>query len=516
MSVPELASRIMYRWKRQRLGAFVLMAMLGPMVTGLAGQASAQATPAAGRTANSPLIAVVSLNSQRVTVYSARGKMLEAPVSTGMPGYETPAGIYSILQKRRDHYSNLYNDAAMPFMQRLTWSGIALHAGALPGYAASHGCIRMPYDFAGQLFGLTKRGMRVLVTRHDMSPVDFAHPALFKPAPVKLAPAEEQALDSLHLSSAQSGAQLVNASVTPALTRRSIAAAKEAAAEAAAKKADEARRAAGRIERNAEVFEDALDTAESAKRRAAARIAEAELLSGNSSAFAQEMKDIKAKAQERLAAAQAQIDAIYAEGKAQIDAARAARAESKAAEAAKVAAQKEAALAAGVPVSVFISRKTQRLYVRRAFEPLFESEVTISKPSAAIGTIVFTATNWTDDDAELRWIALSMSPQAGSGFSRQRGEPAQTNPNAAKAALDRISIPQDAIDRISELISPGSSLIVSDEGLSKETGDATDFVVTMSGELQGGISRRRLNPNLARDDNDLFSPGGLSTFFSWW
>jgi hypothetical protein len=505
----------MYQWKRRRLGAFVLMAMLGPLAMGLASPASGQTAPSStARTANAPLIAVISLNSQRVTVYSARGKMLEASVSTGKPGYETPAGIYSILQKRRDHYSNLYNDAAMPFMQRLTWSGIALHAGDLPGYPASHGCIRMPYDFAGQLFGLTKRGMRVLVTRHDMSPVDFAHPALFKPAAVKLAPAEEQAFGNLHLSSTQNGAQLVNASVAPALTRRSLAAAKEAAAEAAAKKADEARRAAGRAERNAEAFEDALDTAESAKRRAAARIAEAELLSGNS-AFAQEMKDIKAKAQERLAAAQAQIDAIYAEGKAQIDAARAARAEAKAAEAAKVAAQKEAALAAGVPVSVFISRKTQRLYVRRAFEPLFESEVTISKPSAAIGTIVFTATNWTDDDAELRWIALSMSPQPGSG-PRQRGEPAQTSPDATKAALDRISIPQDAVDRISELISPGSSLIISDEGLSKETGDATDFIVTMSGELQGGISRRRLNPSLARDDNDLFSPGGISSFFSWW
>ncbi len=141
----------------------------------LTGQADAQGSfdPGRFRGAHTPLIVVVSLNSQSVTVYSARGKLLEAPVSTGMPGYETPVGIYSVLQMRRDHYSNLYNDAPMPFMQRLTWSGIALHAGDLPGYPASRGCIRMPYDFAGQLFELSKRGTRVVVVRGDVSPGRF-------------------------------------------------------------------------------------------------------------------------------------------------------------------------------------------------------------------------------------------------------------------------------------------------------------------------------------------------------
>lgn len=508
----------MYQLKRRRLGALVLKTMLGLMVMTLAGPANAQGSAEKSRTANTPLIAVVSLNSQRVTVYSARGKMLEAPVSTGKPGYETPAGIYSILQKRRDHYSNLYNDAAMPFMQRLTWSGIALHAGDLPGYPASHGCIRMPYDFAGELFQLSKKGMRVLVTRHDMSPVDFSHPALFKPGPIQPqpAPGDDQPPGNMHLSSAQGGAQLENAAVVPPPTRRSIAAAKEAAAEAAAKKADEVRRAAARIEREAESVEDALYEAESAKRRAKARIEEADNLMASSSAFAQELKDLKTKAQERLAAAQAQIDAVYAEGKTQIDAARAARQEVKAAEAAKVAAQSEAVLAAGRPVSVFISRKTQRLYVRRAFQPLFESAVTIRKPNAPIGTTIFTAVNWTTDDAELRWSALSMYPA--SGFSRQRGEPARTSPDAAKAALERISMPQEAIDRINELISPGSSLIISDEAMSsKETGEATDFVVLMGGEPQGGVARRRADPYAVRGDDDgPFSPGGSFNFFPWW
>ena len=167
-------------------------------------------------------MAVVSLRSQRVTVYGARGKMLEAPVSTGKPGYETPAGIYSILQKRRDHFSNLYNDAAMPFMQRITWSGIALHAGDLPGYPASHGCIRMPYGFAAELFELTKKGMRVVVMRDDMAPVEFAHPALFKPGPGQPAADDDRAPANVHLSSVQGGAHLETAASVPILSRRAL------------------------------------------------------------------------------------------------------------------------------------------------------------------------------------------------------------------------------------------------------------------------------------------------------
>src|SRR5689334_2803947 len=117
-----------------------------------------------------PLMAIVALREQRISIYDADGKILQAPVSTGQTGYETPAGIYSVIQKEAEHHSNLYDDASMPFMQRITWSGIALHAGPLPGYAASHGCVRMPHDFARRLFDLTKVGMRVIVARHDVVP----------------------------------------------------------------------------------------------------------------------------------------------------------------------------------------------------------------------------------------------------------------------------------------------------------------------------------------------------------
>src|SRR5262249_34497577 len=137
----------------------------------------------APRAAGAPVMAIVSLRSQRVTIYDADGWMLRAPVSSGQRGRETPAGIFSVLQKEAEHYSNLYDDAYMPHMQRITWWGIALNGGPLPGYPASHGCIRMPYDFAERLFDQTRVGMRVIVAPRDVTPIEIAHPALFRANP---------------------------------------------------------------------------------------------------------------------------------------------------------------------------------------------------------------------------------------------------------------------------------------------------------------------------------------------
>ena len=132
------------------------------------------------RPAGEPIMAIVSLRDQQITVYDAKGWTMRAPVSSGQKGRETPAGIFSVLQKEAEHYSNMYDDAYMPHMQRLTWSGIALHGGPLPGYAASHGCIRMPYDFAERLFDATALGMRVIVVPGNVVPVAIDHPALFR------------------------------------------------------------------------------------------------------------------------------------------------------------------------------------------------------------------------------------------------------------------------------------------------------------------------------------------------
>ena len=191
------------------------------------------------RSPGEPLMAIVSLREQRITVYDAKGWILRAPVSSGTKGRETPAGIFSVIQKAEDHYSNLYHDGHMPHMQRITWSGIALHGGVLPGRPASHGCIRLPFDFAERLFGATAKGMRVIVAPTDVAPVELAHPLLFQPKP-------------------GAGA---------------LAASRIAEAQEAARKAAEARLAAGTALREARQATAPVRAAENLKRRAEAQLA---------------------------------------------------------------------------------------------------------------------------------------------------------------------------------------------------------------------------------------------------
>ena len=127
-----------------------------------------------------PLAIVISLPEQRAYVYRNGMRIGLSTVSTGRDGFETPSGIYTILQKDREHYSNRYDNAPMPFMQRLTWDGVALHAGSLPGYPASHGCIRLPPAFAEKLFEVTSPGTLVVVASQAFPP-QFVSPGLFSP-----------------------------------------------------------------------------------------------------------------------------------------------------------------------------------------------------------------------------------------------------------------------------------------------------------------------------------------------
>src|SRR6516162_2245499 len=148
--------------------AMVTLAAMAALTVLTADAAARQARPAteevAPREAGEPIMAIVSIKTQQVTFYDAEGWILRAPVSTGVTGRETPAGVFAVLEKNLVHHSSLYDDASMPHMQRLTWNGIALHGGPLPGYAASHGCVRMPFDFAKNVFGLTRVGMRVIIS----------------------------------------------------------------------------------------------------------------------------------------------------------------------------------------------------------------------------------------------------------------------------------------------------------------------------------------------------------------
>jgi L,D-transpeptidase catalytic domain len=425
----------------------------------------------ATRTAGEPIMAIVSLRSQRITIYDADGWIMRAPVSSGQAGRETPAGIFSVIQKDAEHHSNLYDDAYMPHMQRLTWSGIALHGGPLPGHPASHGCIRLPYDFAAHLFDLTKMGMRVIVAPSDVAPVSITHPVLFQP---------------------KSDA-------------RDVAAARLSEAEEATKKADQARLTAITASREVAQAAMPLRRMRNLKLREEERLADVDRSIG--SAYSIEAKKAaeaaKAISAAKIAELAAQLALAEAELQPKIDALAAARKAVVAAEAARAEATEAGhALARGPePVSVFISRKTQRLYVRQAFEPMFDIPVTIRDPDLPIGTHIFTAVKQGGGKGDVQWNVVSLvGSNVGVTETSYKALDAPANETglpSADAALDRIVIPEDTIDRIAQLVSPRSSLIISDEGSSSETGRSTEFVVVMTDEPQGGLAHRRRGPDIS-------------------
>ena len=430
----------------------------------------------ASRPAGEPIMAIVSLRDQQITVYDDQGWMMRAPVSSGQKGRETPAGVFSVLQKEAEHYSNMYDDAYMPHMQRLTWSGIAIHGGPLPGYPASHGCIRMPYDFAERLFDVTKLGMRLIVAPGSAMPVAIDHPALFQS---KIGPR--------------------------------VAAALAAAAEAdeATKKADQARLVAATAFRESTLSMASVRKTGNLKFKAETQLAATEraIASASSSEAKEQAEDAKAKITARIGELETQLTAGKAELQPKLDAVAAARDAAAAAERARVVAADASRKAARDlrPVSVFISRKTQRLYVRQAFQPIREAPVTIQDADRPIGTHIFTAMERNGD--AIRWSVVSLvggSPDGNEDHptgSAHKGRdksvavvPSDTK--GAKAALDRITIPQDALEFIAEKVSPRSSLIVSDEALSSETGNGTEFVVPLSNEPQGGLKMRHPSPQV--------------------
>ncbi len=427
----------------------------------------------ATRQAGAPILAVVSLQKQRITVYDAHGWILRAPVSSGQKGRETPSGVFSVIAKEREHYSNLYDDAFMPHMQRLTWSGIALHGGVLPGRPASHGCIRLPFDFAERLFDETRVGLRVIVAPTEAVPVEIVHPLLLRTKPETGVPA----------------------------------AARLAEADEAAKKDEQARGAAGQAYREAMQVMIPVRAAENLKTRAEARLAAAEtsLASASSADARQQAEDVRAKAAASLVELDVKLAAARDELQPKLDALAAAREAAKVAQAARAAAAQAARQAARElePISVLISRKTQRLSLRQASETVYESPVTIQDADRPIGTHIFTALESAGAAAATRWNVVSLESGRQRSAEIERRRPvAQADdrdvvsppgPDSAKAALDRIVIPQEALDRIAGM-TPRSSVIVTDEAVSPETGKGTDFVIVLSDEPQGGIKFRRRRP----------------------
>jgi hypothetical protein len=475
----------------RRRGAPVIAALAAMAVlTSLSSAATArQVHPAqakeaiAPRVAGEPIMAIVSIKSQQVTFYDSDGWILRAPVSTGIRERETPAGVFAVVEKDKDHHSTMYDDAWMPNMQRITWNGIALHGGPLPGYAASHGCVRMPYGFAEKLFDKTWIGMRVIIAPNDAAPVDFSHPALFEPNSEAIAAAPAKA---------------------ETLTRE--------AAEAT-KTADETKKAAATSARETAPLAASLRKLERLKKRADAELAMADKALG-----AAKSDTARARAEERRQKADAkakelgaQLDAAKSDATSKLDAAAAAKEAAKAAQARKVDTTKAASEAklALEPVSVYISRATQKLYVRRnthkpapdgggeVFDSTIEVPVTIRDPNRPIGTHIFTAVARAGNG--LRWTAVTID----SG-------------DDAKDALDRITIPQEVLDRIAPTAVPKSSIIVSDEPLSAETNYRTEFVAVLSNQPQGGfITRKPTPPADVMADGNSWDDGFGSLFQPW-
>jgi chemotaxis protein histidine kinase CheA len=437
-----------------------------------------------------PLFAVVSLADQHVTFYDANGLYARGLVSTGVPGFATPAGIFTVLEKERYHHSNIYSGAPMPWMQRLAWTGMALHEGAVhPGHTASHGCIRMQAAFAKDLFGVTNIGQRVVISPRDLTPADIVHARL--PVPKLQMPPAEAAQEK---PTAAKGGRLEPVAlelkteaqakpINPVEFAKAMkfAAAVKATAAAASKKAAQALLDSKPAEVRLAARE--VDIAEDALRRARAELEDATRVAGKA-----EGEEAQKKAAERKSAAEAKLSAAEAKAREAGEAKAAKDQEVAAAQAAvrdadaavaQAAAEAKQAVRRMEPVSIFITRKTGRLYVRQATERLFDLPVAIRDPDKPLGTHLFVATQPAGDGASLRWVSLSLPAAAEVHLrhhSSRRGhpahagetpEPAPTFPETASGALDRIEIPAEAVRRISELVWTGATLIISDVGMSE-------------------------------------------------
>jgi hypothetical protein len=387
-----------------------------------------------------PMEIFISINQQRLHFYSDGVHVADAPVATGVPGHLTPLGVFSVIQRDRYHHSNIYSNAPMPYMERITWSGVALHEGPGVGHQASHGCIRMPHDFAARLWMLPTMGMRVIIARPELQPLPFADPHLFvhKQAPANPTTAPTAALTTTQQSN-------------PAL-RTDVNGDPSAAPQASAK-------------------------------------ADAEKLppAGTSDPADQDKSGGPASAAPIVPPAPATPTAVHA--------ADGAFAASDGGDETQLPPFRPAKIADGNgPIAIFISRKTGRIYVRQNFTPVFDAPVKITDPEQAIGTHVFTAMDYLPDHSTFNWTVASLPGSQPRDIERRKyvrdghgrirhvrvvEHSASPAPPAAtpQQALARIEIPQDAIDQISQLIVPGSSLIISDQGLGPETGEGTDFIV---------------------------------------
>lgn len=439
----------------------------------------------------SPLIISVSLQNQKVRVFDANGLFAQSPVSSGMKGHSTPMGVFSVIQKHKFHHSNIYSNAPMPYMQRITWSGVAMHAGVLPGYPASHGCIRMPTAFAIKMWNWTKMGARVIVTPGEITPTSFSHPLLFTQKVIAQPVATEQPKVDVPIGvKGDKGADAGSRTETNLELRASVS---DAVAQAALHDQTHTADAAGTL--SAASTSDTISDA--AERAAIAGATPVDGVTGEVKSAEAELKPTETTAS---------TDAPKVETAKPVEP----KATDKPAEPVKAAdtpadeAKKDPTRLPGlsrpeVPkrtgqIAVLISRKDSKLYVRQNFAPLFEVPVVIAPDDRPLGTHIFTAEADKSDPNLLRWSVVSLPTTARAaartedeGYPSRRRRaavPVEAKPlptvDSPAEALDRITVPPDAMARIAEAITTGGSIIVSDQGINQgETGEGTDFIIPL-------------------------------------
>ncbi len=475
-----------------------------------------------------PLIIAISIEKQILKVYDANGFFAETAISTGMRGHSTPMGVFSVIQKHKLHHSNIYSGAPMPYMQRITWSGVAMHAGVLPGYPASHGCIRMPMNFAVKMWGWTRMGARVVITPGELTPESFSHPLLATQKTTPLAATEpKQGIEvavaaksdraavadpaaaptfseaSLELKStvghdlakAAPGTHTADASNTMSQTRSPMTVIDAPVASNPAMKAGDD------IGGPTDKAGDAPVRTEAAERAAPASepVRAESVVPEAAKAETAELADTKAApttngskpADRSEDAVRATADAEAAAGDVKKDQARPSDQEKAASPRLEPAV---APLKRSGQIAVFVSKKDGKLYVRQNFAPLFDVPVTIAASDRPLGTHVFTAQTDKDDANLLHWSVVSMPVVARYAARQDDDERASRRrrttgaievkpvplPDSATAALDRLSIPSEAMARINEALSTGGSIIVSDQGVNGgETGEGTDFIIPL-------------------------------------
>jgi len=428
-------------------------ALIAAGLSGGAGPASAQGATSAAASSD-PLKIIVSLKKQQMQVFRGAEQIYTTRVSTGKRGYSTPAGVYSILEKRRWHRSNIYSGAPMPFMQRLTWSGIALHAsGHVPGYPASHGCIRLPRGSASALFQKTQVGAHVIVTRDEASPRPVAHSKLLQPQPL----------------------QLVTMDAEEALRKRLAYEKGDVVSIALPARADREKKYAALSERQDQaIMSDATTAPEPMS------VKEGALLMANLEHDMHRLESYVARSKEpvrilitlrlgreRIRDVQTLLSELgYEPGPIdgfmgrQTGAAIQAYQEDN-------GLQTTGAFSDELREKLFMDARGEpapsgHIYVRQGFDTVFDAPIGLTDPDEPLGTHLYVAQSFEPTDENVRWLALTT--EAAQGMD-------------ALSALDRVSIPEHLRNRLERMLMPGSSLIISDEGLGPETGRGTDFVV---------------------------------------